>query len=127
MTASSIPVLRVGDTLLVSLQTELKDTLADQFQEDLLTALAASGSGGLVVDISAVDIVDSYVARILAETTRMAALMGATAILVGMRPAVAATLVRMGFPMEDVETALNIDDALVLIQRIAAVQRRSAR
>lgn len=115
MATLAIPILRVGGSLLVTVQIDLKDTLADRFQEDLLLALSKSGADGLVIDISGLDFVDSYVARILAETGKMAHLMGAVTVLVGMRPTVAATLVRMGFKMEGVETALNVDQGLALV------------
>jgi rsbT antagonist protein RsbS len=118
MSGLRIPVLHVGGCLLVTVQIDLKDTLADQFQEDLLQELAKSNANGLVIDISGLDFVDSYVARILAETGRMAHLMGAVTVLVGMRPTVAATLVRMGFRMEGVETALNVDHGLELVSRV---------
>jgi rsbT antagonist protein RsbS len=111
----SIPILRIGPTLLVSIQVDLHDAVAEQFQENLLTAIEQSGATGLVVDISALDMVDSYVARILAETGRMAKLMGTDTVLVGMRPEVAATLVRMGYAMDGVRTALNLDDGLALL------------
>lgn len=119
----NIPVLSVGGCLLVTVQTELKDTLADAFQEDLLTALSKAPARGLVIDISALDFVDSYVARILAETGKMAQLMGTATVLVGMRPTVAATLVRMGFRMDGVETALNVDSGLALIAQLHHEER----
>ena len=115
MTSTAIPVLRVGANLLVTVQTELHDTVAEKFQEDVLTAIERSGARGLLIDITGLDMVDSYVARILAETGRMAHLMGAATVLVGMRPEVAATLVRMGYAMEGVKTALNVDEGLVLL------------
>lgn len=111
----SIPILRVGNTLLVTVHTELHDTVAEAFQEDVLAAIEKTGAAGLVIDISALDMVDSYVARVLADTGRMARLMGTDSVLVGMRPEVAATLVRMGYPMEGVKTALGVDDGLQLL------------
>jgi rsbT antagonist protein RsbS len=113
----SIPVLRVGRNLLVTVQTELDDALVTAFQEDVLQAIERTAAVGLIVDITALVFVDSYVARVLAETARMAWLMGSRTVLVGMRPEVAATLVRMGFAMEGVETGLDIDDGLA---RLAA-------
>jgi rsbT antagonist protein RsbS len=107
-----IPVLRLGDTLLVSLQRDLHDAAALAFQEDVLVKLERTGARGLLIDISGLDMVDSYVAQLLAKTARMTRLMGARAIIVGMRPMVAATLVRMGAFIEDVETALNLDEGL---------------
>ncbi len=116
MTRGSIPILRVGDTLLITVHTELHDTVAEAFQEDVLAAIEKSGAAGLIIDISGLDMVDSYVARVLADTGRMARLMGTESVLVGMRPEVAATLVRMGYPMEGVKTALAVDDGLALLQ-----------
>jgi rsbT antagonist protein RsbS len=113
-----IPILRIGPTLLVSIQIDLHDDVAEQFQENLLTSIEQSGATGLVIDISALDMVDSYVARILAETGRMAKLMGTDTVLVGMRPEVAATLIRMGYAMDGVRTALNLDDGLELLGHV---------
>jgi rsbT antagonist protein RsbS len=116
--SGQIPILKIGPTLLVSVHVELRDAVAEAFQADLLTAIESSGAKGLVVDISGLDMVDSYVARILAETGRMAKLMGTDTVLVGIRPEVAATLVRMGYAMEGVRTALNLDDGLALLGHI---------
>jgi rsbT antagonist protein RsbS len=116
MTRGAIPILRVGDTLLITVHTELHDTVAEAFQEDVLAAIEKTGASGLIIDISGLDMVDSYVARVLADTGRMAHLMGTDSVLVGMRPEVAATLVRMGYPMEGVKTALAVDDGLALLR-----------
>lgn len=107
-----IPVLRIRNKLLVSLQRDLHDADAQAFQEDLLLELEQAGAAGLLIDISGLDTVDSYVAHVLARTARMAGLMGTRTIVVGMRPVVAATLVRMGALLEGVETALNLDDGM---------------
>jgi rsbT antagonist protein RsbS len=96
-------------------QIDLRDTVADAFQEDVLSAISQTGAPGLAIDISGLETVDSYVARVLVETGKMARLMGTITVLVGMRPEVAATLVRMGFRMEGVFTALNVDEGLALI------------
>jgi rsbT antagonist protein RsbS len=113
-----IPILRIGPTLLVTVHIELRDAVAEAFQADVLTAIEKAGSTGLLIDISGLDMVDSYVARIVAETGRMAKLMGTQTVLVGMRPEVAATLVRMGYAMEGVRTALNLDDGLALLGHV---------
>jgi rsbT antagonist protein RsbS len=113
-----IPILRIGPTLLATIHVELRDAVADAFQEDILTTIERGGATGLVIDISGLDMVDSYVARVVAETGRMAKLMGTETILVGMRPEVAATLVRMGYAMEGVRTALNLDDGLALLGHV---------
>ena len=115
MARGSIPILRVGRNLLVTVQTELHDAVAEAFQEDLLVAIEKSGAAGLLIDITGLDMVDSYVARVLADTGKMASLMGARTVLVGMRPEVAATLVRMGYLMTGIRTALNVDDGLAIL------------
>jgi len=107
--------LRVGTNLLATIHIELRDAIAEAFQEDVLETIEKTSARGLVIDISGLDDVDSYVARILADTGRMAGLMGTHTVLVGMRPEVAATLVRMGYAMSGVDTALNVDEGLVLL------------
>ena len=109
---SAIPILRLGSNLIATVQMELHDAVADAFQEDVLRAIERTGATGLVIDITGLDMVDTYVARVLTTTGRMARLMGTETVLVGMRPEVAATLVRMGYSMEGVRTALNIEQGL---------------
>ncbi len=123
MIRGQIPILRIGTTLLATIHIELRDAVAEAFQADVLTTIEKDGAAGLLIDISGLDIVDSYVARIIAETGRMAKLMGTTTVLVGMRPEVAATLIRMGYSMEGVLTALNVDDGLELLGHIVPKQR----
>ncbi len=123
MTQLSIPILRVGETLLVSVQSDLHDAVAEAFQNDLLESIERTGAAGLLVDISGLDLVDSYVARVLAETGRMAKLMGTETVIVGMRPEVAATLVRMGYAMDGIRTALNVDEGMALLTRTLAPGR----
>ena len=120
--AGAIPILRVGSNLLVTVQTELHDAVAEAFQQDLLRAIEKTGATGLLIDISGLDIVDSYVARVLADTGKMARLMGTDTVVVGMRPEVAATLVRMGYTMEGVRTALNVDEGIALLRLPVAVR-----
>lgn len=115
--SGAIPILRIGQTLLASIQTELRDKVAQEFQEDVLAALEKRATNGLVVDISTLEVVDTYVARVLAETGRMAKLMGVETVLVGMRPEIAATLVRMGYAMDGVRTALNLQEGLAVLSR----------
>ena len=111
-----IPVLRLGKNLLVSIQQELTDTIAELLQQDVLTAIQKGRATGLLIDVSALDTVDTYVASVLAGTGKMAKLMGTRSVLVGIRPEVAATLVRMGFRFEGVETALNAEEGLSLLK-----------
>jgi rsbT antagonist protein RsbS len=113
----TIPILRLGDVLLSTVHVELHDAVAEAFQADVLSAIEKTGARGLVIDVSGLEIVDTYVARILADTGRMAKLMGTQMVLVGMRPEVASTLVRMGYAMEGVRTALNLDEGLKCLRK----------
>jgi rsbT antagonist protein RsbS len=123
MIRGQIPILRIGPTLLATVHIELRDAVAEAFQADVLETIEKVGSTGLLIDISGLDTVDSYVARIVAETGRMAKLMGTSTVLVGMRPEVAATLVRMGYEMHGVRAALNVDDGLELLGHIVPKHR----
>ncbi len=114
----AIPILQLGRVLVSTVHVELHDAVAEAFQADVLTKIEKTGATGLVIDVSGLEMVDSYVARILADTGRMAKLMGTQMVLVGMRPEVAATLVRMGYGMEGVRTALNLDEGLALLRSI---------
>ncbi len=113
----SIPILRVQGHLLVSVQVELGDQIVRQFQTDVLDAIerVGDGSGGLLIDISGLEIVDTYVARVLADTAAMAHLMGRETVICGMRPEVAATLVTMGYTLDGIATALDVDSGLALL------------
>lgn len=114
MPSGAIPILKLGSTLLATIQIDLHDTVVDAFQNDVLEEIEKTGANGLIIDISALETVDSYVARMLANTGKMAKLMGSDTVIVGMRPAVAATLVRMGYFMEGIETALSLEEGLQL-------------
>ena len=114
MASGRIPILKIGSTLLATIQIDLHDTVVDSFQNDVLEEIEKTGASGLIVDISALETVDSYVARMLANTGKMAKLMGTSTVIVGMRPAVAATLVRMGYFMEGIDTALSLEEGLQL-------------
>jgi rsbT antagonist protein RsbS len=122
MPSGQIPILKIGSTLLVTIQIELHDTVVDAFQNDVLEEIEKTGASGLVVDISALETVDSYVARMLANTGKMAKLMGTETVIVGMRPAVAATLVRMGYFMQGIETALSLEEGLAVLADRARAQ-----
>jgi rsbT antagonist protein RsbS len=112
--SAGIPILRIRGHILVSVQRELGDDVVEQFQRDVLSAIeqARGPTGGLLIDISGLEIVDTYVARVLADTAAMARLMGRQTVVCGMRPEVAATLVQMGYYLETVTTALDVDDGL---------------
>jgi len=114
MPSGPIPILKIGSKLLATIQIELHDTVVDAFQNDVLEEIEKTGANGLIIDISTLESVDSYVARMLANTGKMAKLMGTETVIVGMRPAVAATLVRMGYFMEGIQTALSLEEGLEL-------------
>jgi rsbT antagonist protein RsbS len=112
MPSGSIPILKIGTTLLTTIQIDLHDTVVDAFQNDVLEEIERTGASGLIIDISALESVDSYVARMLANTGKMTKLMGVETVIVGMRPAVAGTLVRMGYFMAGIRTALSLEEGL---------------
>jgi rsbT antagonist protein RsbS len=111
-----IPVLKVGSILLVTIQIELHDELAMTLQDDLTQRLAKTGARGVLIDISALEIVDSFIGRMLAQISDIVRVMDATMVLVGMRPAVAITLVELGMTMAGVRTALNVDKGMALLR-----------
>jgi rsbT antagonist protein RsbS len=125
MPSGPIPILKIGSTLVVSIQTDLHDTLVDLFQRDVLEEIEKTGGKGLIIDISALETVDSYVARTLANTAKMAKLMGTDTVVVGMQPAVAATLVRMGYFMNGISTALSLEEGLSVLKDMVKNSRRS--
>ncbi|MET8586622.1 STAS domain-containing protein [Streptomyces collinus] len=112
---AQVPVLALGDILLVSLQGELHDGMAEQLQQDLTSRVSVSGVTGVVIDISGVDMVDSFLGRVLAEIASMARLLAARTVIAGMRPAVAITLVELGLTLPGMVTALDVDRALELL------------
>lgn len=124
MARGEIPILRVGGNLLATMHVDLSDDVAEAFQDDVLTELERRRALGLVIDISGLDIVDTYVARVLSETGRMARLMGTETVIVGMRPVVAATLIRMGYAMDGVRTALNVDDGIEALAEAARERKK---
>jgi rsbT antagonist protein RsbS len=111
-----IPILSLGEFLLVTIQIELHDQLAMRLQEDLTQKLADSQAKGVLIDISALEIVDSFIGRSLAHIASIANIMDAATVLVGMRPAVAITLVELGMSLKGVRTALNIDKGMQLLR-----------
>lgn len=110
-----IPILRIGRFLLVSIQVDLDDELALGLQGDLTSAISRHRASGVLIDISPLEIVDSFIGRVLGQIASMSRILGARTVVVGMRPAVAITLVEMGVRMSGVETALNVDRGLALL------------
>jgi len=117
-TAVKVPILRLRDILLTSIQVDLTDREALDFQSDVLRMVTKTEAKGVVIDITAMDVVDSFMARVLNETAAMVRVLGAEAVVCGMQPAVALTLIEMGRELVGVETTLNLDQALDKIQRL---------
>ena len=111
-----IPILQLGHFLLVTIQVELHDELAMTLQDDLTTKLAKTGARGVLIDISALEIVDSFIGRALAQIAGISRVMDATTVLTGMRPAVAITLVELGVTLTGIKTALNVDKGMRLLR-----------
>ena len=111
-----IPILRVGDLLLVTIQVDMHDRMALQLQDDLTNRVVQTGAKGVLIDISALEIVDSFIGRTLGDITSMTRILDAETVVVGMRPAVAITLVELGLQLEGVRTALNVDHGMALLQ-----------
>jgi len=107
-----LPIIQIRNCLLVSIQTELHDRLALNLQEALMEQVRVVGARGVILDISAVEIIDSYITRILNDIGKSVRYMGAICYIVGIRPAVAMTLIEMGVELDSVNTALNLDAAL---------------
>jgi rsbT antagonist protein RsbS len=110
-----VPILKIGSTLLVSIQVDLQDQSVQQLQEDVAERIAATGAKGVLIDITAVEIVDSFIGRMLSMIGSMSRLFDAQTVLVGMRPAVAITLVELGLTLDGVQTALNTEKGLRLL------------
>lgn len=111
-----IPILRMGQTLLVTIQVDMQDQTALALQDDLSAKVSKTGATGVIIDISALELVDSFVGRMIASISGIARILGATTIVVGMQPAVAITLVELGMTLEGVETALNVERGMTLLQ-----------
>jgi len=107
-----IPILKLKDILLTSIQVDLTDDDAVDFQHDVLNKITVTEAKGIVIDITALEVVDSFLARILNDTAIMARLLGAESVICGMQPAVSLTLVEMGRELIGVETALDLDQAI---------------
>lgn len=115
-----VPVLTLGDVLLVSIQVDLEDQLAMRLQEDLAERIVATGVHGVIIDITALDIVDSFVGRMLATIASVSRVLDAETVVVGMRPAVAITLVELGLPLKGIRTALNVELGLRMLREARA-------
>jgi rsbT antagonist protein RsbS len=110
-----VPILKIGQTLFVSIQIDLQDESVMQLQDDLAAELAATAAHGVIIDITAVEIVDSFIGRMLATIGSISRLFDAETVIVGMRPAVAITLTELGLSLSGVRTALNAEKGLALL------------
>ncbi|TCP23827.1 rsbT antagonist protein RsbS [Scopulibacillus darangshiensis] len=112
-----IPILKLYEYLLITIQVELDDRTAIQFQEDLLDKIHETGAKGVVIDLTTVDMIDSYIAKILDDVVKMSALLGAKVVLTGIRPAVAITLIDLGINLKGVPTSLDLEKGLEKLQQ----------
>jgi|SRR5437588_606622 rsbT antagonist protein RsbS len=112
-----IPILKMGSFLLVSIQVDMHDELAMTLQDDLTNRITATRAKGVLIDISSLDVVDSFIGRMIANISAMARVLDARTVVVGMLPSVAITLVELGLQLEGVLTALNVEKGMALLQR----------
>lgn len=110
-----IPILRMGDLLLVTIQVDMHDRLAMTLQDDLTSRIVQDQAKGVLIDISALDVVDTFIGRMISNTAAMARVLDAVTVVVGMQPAVAITLVELGLSLPGVKTALNIERGMTLL------------
>ena len=110
-----IPILRMGRLLLVTIQVDMHDRLAMTLQDDLTERIVSDGAKGVLIDISALDLVDSFIGRMISNTAAMARVLDARTVVVGMQPAVAITLVELGLTLHGVQTALNVEKGMALL------------
>ena len=112
-----IPILKLGSSLLVTIQVDMHDRLATALQEDLTDRIVAHSARGVLIDISALEIVDSFIGRMLDNIAAISRILDARTVVVGMRPAVAITLVELGLTLQGVQTALNVERGMAMIAR----------
>lgn len=111
-----IPILQMGDCLLVTIQVDLEDQTALELQDDLSARIEATGARGVLIDISALEIVDSFIGRMLASISAIALVLDARTVVVGMQPAVAITMVELGLALPGVRTALNVERGMMMLR-----------
>lgn len=117
-----IPILRMGPFLLVTIQVDMHDRLAIQLQDDLTAMISRTGARGVLIDISSLEVVDSFIGRMIANIASMARVLDASTVVVGMQPAVAITLVELGLELPGVRTALNVEKGMALLQASLALE-----
>ena len=111
-----IPILRMGNLLLVTIQVDMHDQLAVTLQDDLTARIVETGARGVLIDISSLEVVDSFIGRVLGNIATMSRVLDAQTVVVGMQPAVAITLVELGMSLPGVRTALNVEKGMALLQ-----------
>ena len=119
-----IPILKMGRFLLVTVQVDMHDQLAMQLQDDLTAKIVALKARGVLIDISSLEVVDSFIGRMISNIAAMARVLDAETVVVGIQPAVAITLVELGLSLEGVSTALNVDRGMALLQERLADEQR---
>ncbi|NVM22177.1 MAG: STAS domain-containing protein [Desulfobacterales bacterium] len=120
-----IPIIKIGENLIVSLQFDIDDSSAVGLQGDLLLMIQKTGATGVLVELSALDMVDSFMGRMLSDITRMSATMNANTVIVGIQPSVAITLVELGLRLEGVHTALNVEAGIALLEKLRTAKAGS--
>ena len=122
----TIPILKMGDCLLVSIQVDMHDRLAMRLQDDLTAQVVKHHARGVMIDISALDMVDSFIGRMLGTLAAMTRVLGAETVVVGMQPAVAMTLVELGMSLGSLRTALNVEAGMELLGTLASPSAEGA-
>lgn len=113
-----IPILRMGQVLLITIQVDMHDQLAMTLQNDLMDRIVEHSSRGVLIDISSLEMVDSFIGRMLSNIANMSRLLDADTVVVGMRPSVAITLVELGLPMQGIRTALDVEKGIALLRHM---------
>ena len=122
---TEVTILKIGDYIIVPIQTELHDTAANFLQENILKRIEKTGARGLIIEVGSVGIIDSFMGRILVDTAKMAGLMGTETVIVGMKKEVVMTLLQLGLMMQNLHTALNIEDGITLLNRLTGGKHAS--
>ncbi len=125
MNSLRIPILKVGNVLIASIQVALHDASAVQFKDDLLEKIHITKARGVIIDLTAIDVVDSFIGRMIADIAAMSGLMGARVVLTGLQPAVAITLVELGLELNGVLTALNLEKGLEMMRALERDEYRA--
>lgn len=123
---AEVTILKMGDNIIVPIQVELHDRAAKKVQEDILKKIEETSASGLLIDLSAVTIVDSFLGRLIAETARMAGLMGAKTVLVGLKKEVVITILQLGMGTQGLDTALNMEYGLELLEKRRSEEKENS-